>query len=242
MKKISCLIVDDEPLALKLLEGYVNKTPFLELRGQCTNAVDALVVLNNEKIDLVFLDIQMPDLNGLELSRKISNTTRIIFTTAFEEYALEGYKVEALDYLLKPFNYDDFCTAAVKAQKWFGMAGLPEKKTSTDSCTDYIFVKSEYKQIKIILRDILYIEGLKDYVKIWLQDSEKPVFSLMSLKSLEAQLPENIFMRVHRSYIVNLNKINTIERGQIVIKDIRITIAEQYKESFQKYISGKSII
>lgn len=237
MKKISCLIVDDEPLALKLLEGYISKTSFLELKGKCNNAIDALIALSNEKIDLVFLDIQMPDLNGLELSRKINERTRIIFTTAFEEYALEGYKVDALDYLLKPFNYDDFCTAVLKAQKWFDLVEVPAKKVNAD----YIYVKSEYKQIKIILSDILYIEGLKDYVKIWLQDAAKPIFSLMSLKSLEAELPAHSFMRVHRSFIINLNKINTIERGQVVIKDVRITIAEQYREAFQKYISEKSI-
>jgi DNA-binding LytR/AlgR family response regulator len=239
MKKISCLIVDDEPLALKLLEGYISKTPFLELKGKCSNALDAIIALTNEKIDLAFLDIQMPDLNGLELSRKINERTKIIFTTAFEEYALEGYKVNALDYLLKPFNYDDFFTAALKAQKWF------EKKESLPATankgSDFIFVKSEYKQIKILFSDILFIEGLKDYVKIWQQGSDKPVFSLMSLKSLESQLPENIFMRVHRSFIINLNKINTIERGQIVINNVRITIAEQYRDTFQRFISMKSI-
>jgi DNA-binding LytR/AlgR family response regulator len=239
MKKITCLIVDDEPLALKLLEGYISKTPFLELKGKCTNAIDALSFLNKEKNDLIFLDIQMPDLNGIELSRKIKQPSRIIFTTAFQEYALEGFKVEALDYLLKPFNYDDFYTAAIKAQKWFGMIEEPVKKESSDS--DYIFVKSEYKQIKIIIKDILYIEGLKDYVKIWMEGNDKPIFSLMSLKSIEAELQSQHFMRVHRSFIINLNKIHTIERGQIIIKDVRITIAEQYREAFHNYIAGKSI-
>lgn len=239
MKKISCLIVDDEPLALKLLEGYILKTPFLDLTAKCSNAVDAIVVLGNEKIDLAFLDIQMPDLNGLELSKKINERTKIIFTTAFEEYALNGYKVDALDYLLKPFNYNDFLTAALKAQKWFD---IKEPAAVTEqSGSDFIFVKSEYKQIKIIFSEVLYIEGLKDYVKIWLQDAEKPVYSLMSLKSLEAQLPANIFMRIHRSFIINLNRINSIERSQVVINNVRITIAEQYREAFQKYISGKSI-
>jgi DNA-binding LytR/AlgR family response regulator len=239
MKKISCLIVDDEPLALKLLEGYINKTPFLELKGKCNNAIDALEVFSRENIELVFLDIQMPDLNGLELSRKINERTKIIFTTAFEEYALEGFKVDALDYLLKPFNYDDFLTATLKAQRWFGMLETPAKKEN--AAIDFIFVKSEYKQIKIIFNDVLYIEGLKDYVKIWLQGIEKPVFTLMSLKLLEAELPSNIFMRVHRSFIINLNKIHTVERSQIIINDVRITVAEQYREAFHKYVEGKSI-
>ena len=239
MKKISCIIIDDEPLALQLIEGYVDKTPFLDLKGKFSNAFDAILFLNNEKTDLVFLDVQMPDLNGLELSKKIKDNTRIVFTTAFEEYAIEGFKVEALDYLLKPFNYDDFFSASLKALRWFELVNSPDKQSSPQD--DYIYVKSEYKHIKIILNDIIYIEGLKDYVKIWLRNAEKPVLSLMSLKSLENELPTNTFMRVHRSFIVNLNNIETIERGQIIMDNARITIAEQYRDAFYKHIEGKSI-
>jgi DNA-binding LytR/AlgR family response regulator len=240
MKKISCLIIDDEPLALLLIDGYVNKTPFLELKGKCNNAFEALDLLSKVPVDLIFLDIQMPDLNGIDLSTKLNERTRVVFTTAFEEYALKGYKVDALDYLLKPFNYDDFLTAALKAQKWFGLIDTPTENSGRDE-NDYIFVKSEYKQVKVFLTDILYIEGLKDYVKIYRQNVSKPLLSLMSLKSLDIDLPEDMFMRVHRSFIVGLKKINTIERNQIIINDVRITIAEPYREKFHAYLAKKSI-
>jgi two-component system, LytTR family, response regulator LytT len=240
MKKISCLIVDDEPLAVLLIKGYVEKTPFLELKGKCNNAFEALEFLGKEPVDLLFLDIQMPDLNGIDLSRKLNDRTRVIFTTAFEEYAVKGYKVDAIDYLLKPFNYDEFLTAALKAKKWFGLLDGTVKDKESDGY-DHIFVKSEYKQIKVVLEDVLYIEGLKDYVKIWLAGNSRPLLSLMSLKSLEEELPEKTFMRIHRSFIINLKKIHSIERNQVIINDARITIAEQYREKFLNYISGRSI-
>jgi len=241
MTKISCIIVDDEPLALNLLERYVRKTPFLELVYRCSNAIEALEILNKQTIDLIFLDIQMPELSGIEFSRVIGKDAKIIFTTAFDEYAIEGFKVNALDYLLKPFNYEEFLRAANKAREWFELVNSRQKTQENNH--DYIFVKSEYKQIKIQLNEVLYFEGLKDYIKIWLKDNTRPILTLMSLKSLEKELPPDKFMRIHRSFIVALDKIQSVERSQIIIKNnIRITIADQYKEKFQNFITGKSII
>jgi DNA-binding LytR/AlgR family response regulator len=238
-KKISCLIVDDEPLALNLLESYVNKTPFLELKGKYNSPIEALEQLHSEKIDLLFLDIQMPDLTGIELSKSIDKNTKVVFTTAFSEYALEGYKVNALDYLLKPFNYQEFLNAAMKARE---LIELTEKQTTAEKADKkFIFVRSEYKQLKIQLADILYIEGLKDYVKIWLVNQPHPILSLMSLKHIDEELPHDNFMRVHRSFIVALDKIQAVERGQILINKERITVADQYKEAFNAFMSGKSI-
>ncbi len=237
--KISCIIVDDEPFALELIQNYVSKTPFLELKGKCSNAFDVLELLNTEKIDLVFLDIQMPELSGLELSKTISKETKIIFTTAFSEYALDGFKADALDYLMKPFNFEEFYNAAAKAKEWFT---LKRKKASENpKNTDFIFVKSEYKQLKINFDEVLYFEGLKDYIKIWLVNQPKAILTLMSLKSLEEELPESKFMRIHRSFIVALDKIEEIERNQVIINKQRITVAEQYKNKFQQFISKNSI-
>jgi DNA-binding LytR/AlgR family response regulator len=237
IKKINCLIVDDEPLALALIENYVNKTPFLELKGRCSNAFEAMELMNTHQIDLLFLDIQMPDLNGIEFSRTLKNGPRIIFTTAFQEHALVGFKVNALDYLLKPISYEEFLNASNKALEWFQ---LKTDKETTSENKSYLFVKSEYKQVKIELRNVLFFEGLKDYVKIWLVDHDKPILSLMSLKLLEEQLG-SAFMRVHRSYIINLEKIDAIERTQVIIGKTFIKISDQYKNKFQEYLFTKSI-
>jgi DNA-binding LytR/AlgR family response regulator len=236
MKKIKCLIIDDEPFALELIEGYIKKTPFLELKGKCLNAFEALTIMNAEKIDLVFLDIQMPDLNGIDFSMTLSPATKIIFTTAFRNYAFEGFKVDAVDYLLKPFNYNEFLKAANKAME---RLGITTEMSSVD-VEDFIFVKSEYKQIKINFDEVLYFESLKDYVKIWLNEKPKPILTLMSLRALEKELPPGKFMRVHRSYIIALNKIESVERNQVIIHKERITIAEQYKDKFQEFIGKRS--
>lgn len=233
-------MVDDEPLALDLLERYVARTPFLDCIFQCHSAVEALQFLEHNTVELIFLDIQMPELSGIELSRIVSRHSRIIFTTAFQEYAVDGFRVNALDYLLKPFNFEEFSRAANKAREWFGLTGSAHGHSSSSDA--YIFVKSEYKLVKILLSEVLYFEGLKDYVKIWLIGSPKPVLTLMSLKSLESELPVQAFMRVHRSFIVALNRIQSVERGQVCLNsNIRITIAEQYRDRFQQFISNSSI-
>lgn len=238
--KISCIVVDDEPIALQLIEGYISKTPFLELKHKCDSAIEALGLMENEPVDLLFLDIQMPDLTGIGLSKLIPKSTRVIFTTAFNQYALEGFKVEALDYLLKPFDYEEFLTAAAKAKDWFALIkGRANEKTVQDK--KFLFVKSEYKQLKINLDDVLYFEGLKDYIKIWLKSQPKAILTLMNLKNLEEELPKDKFMRVHRSFIVALHAIDVIERSQIIIGNQRITVSENYKPDFLNYISNNSM-
>ncbi|WP_184541857.1 LytR/AlgR family response regulator transcription factor [Mucilaginibacter sp. FT3.2] len=245
---LNCIAVDDEPLALGLVCAFVEQTPFLKLTGRYSSAVEALVGLQDQKVDLIFLDIQMPNLNGIELARVLdsrgANKPRIIFTTAYNQFALEGYKVDALDYLLKPFNYEEFLHAANKALSY---AELLQRSVNTKATTavadehriedDYLFLKIEYQLVRIALKDILYIEGLKDYVKIYLQGTEKPLLSLTSLKSLEEKLPSKRFMRVHRSYIVSLDKINSITRNALQIGKVNITVGDQYKDAFGVFLS-----
>jgi two-component system, LytTR family, response regulator len=234
---LHCLIVDDEPLALDLLESYVNKTPFLHLAGRCNNAIAAMDAVREGNIDLLFLDIQMPELNGMELSKMINEKIKIIFTTAFQQYALEGFKANALDYLLKPISYQEFMQAINKAVKWFDL--VRSQAIHSDSDVDSIFVKTEYKLVQISLRQILYIEGLKDYVKIYLENVAEPILSLMSMKNVEERLPADKFMRVHRSYIVQLDKIKTIERNRIVFGKTYIPISDSYKEPFAEFLSKR---
>lgn len=230
---LNCAIVDDEPLALSLLESYVNKTPFLQLVGKYSSAVQAMKELPDKSIDLLFLDIQMPELNGLEFSKMVDARTRIVFTTAFGQYAINGYRVNALDYLLKPISYVDFLQAANKALQWFELIQKPDE-------IDSIFVKSDYKLVQIQLKKILYVEGLKDYVKIYTEDASKPILSLMSMKAMEELLPSTRFMRVHRSFIVQKDKIRIIDRGRIVFDKTYIPVSDSYKQVFQTFLDERS--
>ncbi len=232
--KLNCAIVDDEPLALSLLESYVDKTPFLRLAGKYSSAVQAMKELPGRHVDLLFLDIQMPELNGLEYSKMIDPATRIVFTTAFGQYAIDGYKVNALDYLLKPISYVDFLQAANKALQWFELLQQPKEDIQS------IFVKSDYKLVQIELSKILYVEGLKDYIKIYEEDVPKPILSLMSLKAMEELLPASRFIRVHRSYIVQKDKIRVIDRGRIVFGKNYIPIGDSYKQNFQDFLDQKN--
>ena len=234
------MIVDDEPMALNLVESYVLKTPFLELNKKCSSAIEAMEFIKTEPVDLLFLDIQMPDLTGIEFSKMLPKETRVIFTTAFDQYALEGFKVEALDYLLKPFDYAEFLVAANKANTWFELVKGKQQSILSEE-KEFLFVKSGYKQLRIKLEDVLYFEGMKDYIKIWLKDNPKPVLTLMSLKALEEELPETQFLRVHRSFIVSLNNIEVIERSQIIINKQRITVSEQYKSKFLAFVNRNSL-
>lgn len=235
---INCLIVDDEPLALDVLEGYVKKTPFLNLVARCKGASDVMKEMEDNEIDLLFLDIQMPDITGIDFSQTLTGNVKVIFTTAFDQYALEGFKVNALGYLLKPFSYVEFLEVANRAKEWFDLAKR-QPSALGEINDDGLFVKSEYKIIKIAFADITYIEGLKDYVKFYVVGKDRPIMSLMSLKILEEKLPQKHFMRVHRSFIVNLNKIQTIERNQIVFGKVIIPVAEKYKDQFQLYVKSK---
>lgn len=238
---LTCAIIDDEPLAVGLLESYVEKTPFLQLAGKYNSAVQALAELTTRPVDLLFLDIQMPELSGLEFSRMLETPTRIIFTTAFEQYALDSYKVNALDYLLKPIRYADFLQAAKKALQWYELISLPSATPGT-SPIESIFIKTEYKLVQVELRKILYIEGLKDYVKIYVEDEPRPILSLMSMKWMEEMLPSDRFVRVHRSFIVQPEKIRVIERNRIVYGKEYIPISDNYKQKFMEFLAQRSLL
>lgn len=234
---LNCCIIDDEPLALDLMESYVVKTPFLTLCGKFSSALLAMRELSGRCTDLLFLDIQMPDLDGMEFSKIVGNKTRIVFTTAFEQYAVDSYRVNALDYLLKPISYPDFLQAANKALQWYEM----QKQTENSGELRSIFVKTDYKLVQVDLQHILYIEGLKDYVKIYLEGEPCPLLSLMSLKSLEELLPSRQFLRVHRSYIVQMQKIKIIERNRIVFGKEYIPVSDSYKDKFMAFLSDRGI-
>lgn len=231
---ISTIVIDDEPLALGLVSGYIEKTPGLKLAGKFDNPLDASEFISENSVDLIFLDIQMPDLSGIEFTRLMEKGPKVIFTTAFDKYALEGYKLDIVDYLMKPFSYEEFLVAVNKVRKLLSLE--QQAITNIESNNQFLFLKSDYKIRRINFNDILYIEGLKDYVKVFIQNSPNPVLSLSSLKVLETRLPPEKFMRVHRSFIVNLEKIVTIERSRIVFGKEYIPVGDQYKEKFQEFL------
>lgn len=231
---ISVIAIDDEPLALKLITEYIGKTPGLNLTGKFENPLEAAQFIAENTIDLIFIDIQMPDLSGIEFTRMMEKGPKVIFTTAFEKYALEGFRLEIVDYLLKPFSYEEFLTAVQKANRLIRLERKSLNKVEANE--EFLFLKSDYKIKRINFNDILYVEGLKDYVKVYVQNIPKPVLSLSSLKLLETKLPAEKFMRIHRSFIVNLQKIDTIERSRIVFGKTYIPVGDQYKEKFQKFL------
>ena len=233
---INCAIIDDEPLAAGLLESYVAKTPYLNLTGTYNSAITAMRDLCDNPVPLLFLDIQMPELSGVEFAKILPKDTKIIFTTAFPQYALEGYKVNALDYLLKPISYEDFLRATEKAQDWYNI--LQKREAYNDD--RIMFIKSEYKLLRVCLDDILYVEGLKDYVRICLKNGEK-IMSLMSMKKLEDYLPHPEFLRTHRSYIVHMPEVRSIDRFRIVFGDVFIPISDNYKEEVQQYLDTHTL-
>jgi DNA-binding LytR/AlgR family response regulator len=229
---LSCIAIDDEPLALEVIKKYISKIYFLELKGAFTDPVEAKKVIENSQIDVIFLDIQMPDLNGIEFSRMIGpKNTAVIFTTAFSEYAVEGFNVDAVDYLLKPIEYDRFLKAVYKAKEYIDYLNNLELQDG------YIFVKSDYQMVKINLKDILYIEGLDDYIKIYLP--HRSVLTLMTLKTITQKLPAKEFLRVHRSYIVPISKIENVSKSKIRIADREIPIGVSYSESFFSAMENK---
>ena len=236
MMTINCAIIDDEPLAAGLLKSYAEKTPFLSLIGTYGSALEAMKELREHPAQLLFLDIQMPELSGIEFAKILPPETKVIFTTAFQQYAIEGYKVSALDYLLKPISYDDFLRAANKALDWFNTS----QKQQTYAEDRFMFVKSDYKLVRVALDDILYIEGLKDYVRIYLADGQK-IMSLMSMKKLEDYLPHPEFLRTHRSYIVHMAKAQSVDRFRIVFGQEFIPISDSYKENVQQYFDQHTL-
>lgn len=234
---LNCIIIDDEPLAAELLASYARKTLFLNLIGVFNSAVEGIKVIRENRVDLIFLDIQMPELSGLEFAKILPKETKIIFTTAFSQYAVDGYKANAVDYLMKPISYDDFLAGANRALEWFRSV----RRSENASDDRFIFVKSEYKLVKIMFDDILYIEGLKDYVKIYLTDGRDPVMSLMNMKKIEESLPKPEFMRIHRSYIVHMRKIEGIDRFRVVIGNAILPISDSYKTTIQDYLDGHTL-
>lgn len=252
---IRTLVVDDEPLALELVTGYVAQVPYLSLVGRCSSAAEAIPVINNGGVDLVFLDIQMPGISGLSLARSLTaeDAPKIIFTTAYGEYAIDGFKLDAVDYLLKPFDFDEFLRAVGKARHLIELEKRPPVGTPHDSDAvkaesampmppdDFFFVKSEYKLVKILIEKILYVEGLKDYVKIFAFDSPKPIVTLATLKQMEARLLPHSFVRIHRSYIANVKLISGVERNAVLVGTVRLPIGDGYRQNLQSILDKLTI-
>ncbi len=238
---IRCLVVDDEPLALDILEDYIKKTPFLELVKTTTSAIEGLSLVQNDSIDLVFLDVQMPELTGLQFLKIMNGKCDVILTTAYPQYALDGYDLNVTDYLLKPIAFDRFYKAVQKVLPHHtnNPASLTPETTSNTANNDFIFVKTEYKIQKIYLNDILYIEGLKDYISIFTK--EERIITLQNMKKMEEVLPSGRFVRVHKSYIIALDKIDSIERSRIQILEKTIPIGDTYRDYFFKLIGNKNI-
>ena len=239
MKKISCIAIDDEPLALGLMVSYIRKTPFLELAGQFDNPIDPMEFLQQNPVQLIFLDIQMPDLTGVEFARTLSEECKVIFTTAYEKYAVEGFQLHALDYLLKPISYEVFLQSIRHAKQHFDLMDANSSGHLGSNDDDFLFVKADYQIHRIEYAHILYVEGLKDYVKLYTENTLKPIVFHATMSSVEEKLPSTDFMRVHRSFIVSLNKIKTIERDHILFGSKRIPISKQYKPDFDEFIKKK---
>jgi len=231
---MTIVAVDDEPLALQLIAWYIEETPELSLLRKFSNPLEAAVFLKENSVDIVMLDIQMPELNGIEFTRQMTRGPKVIFTTAYKKYAIEGFKLEVVDYLVKPFSYQDFLKAIQRAEKLINL----EKKSyeNIESSNEFLYLKSNYKIKRLKFNDIQYIEGFNDYVRIYAVSSLEPIQSQITLKVLEAKLPAGKFMRIHRSFIVNLQMVDTIDRGRIVFGKVYIPVGDQYKEKFEEYL------
>ena len=229
---IRCLAIDDEPLALQQLVAYIRKVPFLELAAQCQSALEARSFLENDTVDAIFCDINMPDLNGMDFVKSLAVPPLVVFTTAYSEYAVEGFRVNAVDYLLKPFGLQDFQRAANRLKE----------RLSESATVDYdnaLFLKTDYRIVKVSIPDIRYIEGMSEYLKVWIEGETKPIITLLSMKKMEERLPD-YFMRIHRSYIINLNKIQEVNKNRVIMdKDTFLPIGDLYKDAFQAYLDTK---
>ena len=238
---IRCIAIDDEPLALKQLESYISKVGFLELEAACNSAVDASKVLASQPADVLFCDINMPDLDGMSFVKSLASQPMVVFTTAYSEYAVEGFKVDAVDYLLKPFGFNDFEKAALKVKRLYDLENK-EEVTLLDY-DDSVYIKTDYKTGRVEVCSIIYIEGMSEYVKIITEDQKDPVIALLSMKKLEGKLPGNRFMRVHKSFIINLSKISQVSKGHVRMQDgSSIPIGESYRDSLLSYINSKSLV
>lgn len=242
---IKCIAIDDEPLALKKLVTYINKIPYLELVAQCQSAIEAQQVINDQQIDAIFLDINMPDLNGMDFAKSLeqgySQGPIMVFTTAYSEYAIEGYKANAVGYLLKPFGFDEFEAAAQRVKDIHEIRQQASADVTTQVNDDgTIFVKSDYKIVRIAIENIRYIEAMSEYLRISCDDKEKPVIVLLSMKKIEEHLPSSLFMRIHRSFIINLNKICEVKKNHVIIDGgVSLPIGDNYKDTFMNYLNSK---
>jgi len=242
---MNCLIVDDEPLAIELIETFVGKIPYLNLKGKCSNAFEAMKIIQNENIDLIFLDIQMPNLTGVDWVKSMTKSPMIIFTTAYSNFAIEGFNVNAVDYLVKPIPFDRFLKAVNKAYDYFHLQNQSKHEGNSQTIENtlagkFIMVKADYSLVKIDLDKILYIEGLRDYLKIFVEN-QKAILTLNSFKKIEETLPSDHFVRVHRSYIISINKIEAIQKHRIIIGKERIPIGETYQSAFYSIIDKNNL-
>lgn len=235
---IRVLAIDDEPLALRQLAAYLKKVPFFELVDSCQSALDAMSILNQQEIDALFIDINMPDLNGLDFVKSLSQPPMIVFTTAYQEYAIEGYKVDAIDYLLKPFGMGDILRAADKVKRQYDL--LHTASLSPIDEDDAMFLKTEYKVVRILIRDIIYVEGMSEYLRIHLSNQEKPLVVLLSMKKMEERLTSHDFMRIHKSYIISLHHIAEINKSRVVLdNENEIPIGDSYRDKLTDYVNQK---
>ncbi len=236
---IRCIIIDDEPLALQQMEGYIKKISYMELVAACQSAIDAKEVLENNKIDAMFCDINLPELNGLDFVKSLDNPPMVVFTTAYSEYAVEGFQLDAVDYLLKPFGFDEMKRASDKIKKRHDALRTLQEVSQIDE-DDAIFLKTEYKIVRINISHIRYVEAMSEYLRIYLIDYPRPIIVLLSMKKMEERLPSRSFMRVHRSYIINLKLIHEISKNRISLGDeVEIPIGDSYREQFNNYINSK---
>ena len=236
---IRCLAIDDEPLALQQLVAYIQKVPFLELAAQCQSAMEARSFLENETVDAIFCDINMPDLNGMDFVKSLAVPPLIVFTTAYSEYAVEGFKVNAVDYLLKPFGLQDFQRAANRLRERMEGAQTSSSQPVASASEDVLFLKTDYRIVKVSISDIRYVEAMSEYLKVWLESQPKPVITLLSMKKMEEHLPSH-FMRIHRSYIINLTKIQEVNKNRVIMdSETYLPIGDMYKDTFQAYLDTK---
>ena len=242
---IRCIAIDDEPLALQQIAAYIGKVPFLELAGQCQSAIEARQMLEQDTVDAIFCDINMPDLNGMDFVKSLAVPPLIVFTTAYAEYAVEGFKVNAVDYLLKPFGMQDFQRAALRLKERLesssALPAAPATPAVPASTTDndVVFLKTEYRIVKVNIPNIRYVEAMSEYLKVYLDGEQKPIVTLLSMKKMEERLPD-YFMRIHRSYIINLNKIQEVNKNRVIMDaDTYLPVGDMYKETFQAYLDNK---